>query len=116
MEDKPKDPEIVYKDSQDASLRNKFSKVLNSPIKKKGMYDFSDERVIYSWEEIFNEIGKLQEKAESKKTEYISYPVPTCPSNTVDPNLHYHNGIPCRQNPCYWAGTPNLTSTPWYMN
>jgi hypothetical protein len=75
MEDNPKDPETVYRDAQDVSLRSKFSKILKSPLKPRKLYDLTDERVTYSWEEIFYEIGKLQERADRpQKTEYITTP------------------------------------------
>ena len=75
MEDNPKDPEVVSKDARDVSLRNKFSKILKSPLKPRKLYDLTEERYIYSWEEIFYEIGKLQEKADrSQKIEYIQTP------------------------------------------
>ena len=31
-----------------------------------------------------------------------SYPPIIFPQTTTDPNLHYHNGQPCRNNPCVW--------------
>ncbi len=89
MEDNPKDTEAVYRDAQDVSLRNKFSKILKSPLKTRKVYDLTDERVTYSWEEIFYEIGKLQERADRpQKTEYITTTTP----NTGTPWTFPGNG------------------------
>ena len=87
---------------QDKELREKFSKVLGKVPTSRFL---NEKDSPYSWEEIFNEIGKLQERAEKPPVErYIPQnPSPLMPLNQPNPNLHYHNGAPCYQNPCVWC-------------
>jgi hypothetical protein len=57
------------------------------------------------WAEIYEAIGKLKERANQPPVEkWINCPAPT-PLNVPHPNLHYHNGSPCYNNPCIWAGS-----------
>jgi len=46
----------------DAQRRKTLSEMLNAPFKKKGMYDYDTERVIYSWPEIYFALGNLTAK------------------------------------------------------
>jgi hypothetical protein len=50
---------------RDKELREIFSKILNAPFVRKSPYDTKNELTTFTWEEIFNEIGKLQQKANS---------------------------------------------------
>lgn len=57
-----------------------------------------------SWAEIYEAIGKLKERAEKPQKEIVYFPSTNpMPLYNNDPNLHYHNGIPCRNNPCVWC-------------
>jgi hypothetical protein len=87
----------------DKELREKFSKILGAPNKKKGMYDYVDERVTYSWEEIFTEIGKLIERSEKPPVEkwIPRYDIPVR-NEFPKPEPHYHGTMPCYNNPCTW--------------
>jgi len=49
--------------------------------------------------DIYIEIGRLKERADTNNT---IYKVPHL-TNSTDPNLHYHHGMPCYQNPCNWC-------------
>lgn len=41
--------------------------MLNAPLKPQKQYDYGDtERVVYSWDEIFFELGRLTEKAKEE--------------------------------------------------
>lgn len=56
-----------------------------------------------TWAEIYVAIGKLKERAEKNiinVPHYESMPF----INKDNPNLHYHNGMPCYNNPCVWCG------------
>lgn len=88
----------------DKELREKFSKILGSPLEQRGMsYVSNNKHEVYSWEEIFNEIGKLQERANQPPQVVKEYwPSPT-PGGVGSSNVHYHNGMPCYQNPCVWC-------------
>lgn len=64
-----------------------------------------------SWAEIYEAIGKLKERAEKPQKEIVHFPS-TNPTPLgygqlglyrTDPNLHYHNGNPCRNNHCVWC-------------
>jgi len=46
----------------DLQRRKTISEMLNAPFKKKSMYDYNIERVIYSWPEIYFYLGILQAK------------------------------------------------------
>ena len=46
----------------DLQRRKNLSEMLYAPFKKKGMYDYDTERIIYSWPEIYFELGKLTSK------------------------------------------------------
>jgi len=46
----------------DLQRRKVLSEMLNAPFKKKNMYDYDAERVIYSWPEIYFTLGKLTAK------------------------------------------------------
>lgn len=48
----------------DAQRRKTLSEMLNAPYKEKGAYDFSKERLVYSWPEIYFALGKLIAKKE----------------------------------------------------
>ena len=79
----------------DKDIREKFSKVLGAPE-----YGLSSTKVVYSWEEIFCEIGKLQERANRP---IPSIPFLTGPMQSADYKeaaFHFHNGMKCYQNPC----------------
>lgn len=56
-----------------------------------------------SWAEIYEAIGKLKERAERPQKEIVYFPNTNPMPLSQDPNLHYHNGIPCRNNPCLWC-------------
>ena len=57
-----------------------------------------------SWAEIYAEIGRLKEKAQNPQKEIVYMPSSNpLPLYNIDPNLHYHNGMPCRNNPCVWC-------------
>lgn len=43
----------------DVERRKIFSEMLNAPYKDKGQYDYSRERVLYSWPIIYFALGKL---------------------------------------------------------
>ena len=43
----------------DLQRRKVLSEMLNAPFKKKSMYDYDTERIIYSWPEIYFALGKL---------------------------------------------------------
>jgi len=95
-------------ENNDKELREKFSKVLGAPYTTRSMYDSTSSRATYSWEEIFNEIGKLQERATFRESDLIRretepYPYKDEPSQKQPP--HYHNGSPCYNNPCITCGT-----------
>ena len=56
-----------------------------------------------SWPTIYAEIGRLQEQAQRNNVP-VTYPVWQPPQEVnKNPNLHYHNGIPCYNNPCTWC-------------
>ena len=88
----------------DKEMREQFSKVLGSPTDFRNAYN--EKQVVWSWEEIFNKIGKLQERA-SRPPEVVKEYWPSTnpmPLNVPRPtDVHYHNGIPCYQNPCTWC-------------
>lgn len=50
-------------EEQEKQLREKFSVVLGSPCITSQYYDSTKKRVIYSWEQIFFELGKLTQKS-----------------------------------------------------
>lgn len=82
----------------DKELREKFSKVL-------GKHSLATREVI-TWEEIFAEIGRLQERANKPAIEkYV--PQPFFPGNyptKTETQPHYHDSaIPCYKNPCVWC-------------
>lgn len=56
-----------------------------------------------SWAEIYEAIGKLKERALNTQKEIVYIPRISILQTTGDPNLHYHNGIACRNNPCVWC-------------
>lgn len=56
---------------------------------------------IASWAEIYREIGRLQERAEKPPVEKFTMPC-NQKSNDVQ-NTHYHDGMPCPNNPCVWC-------------
>lgn len=43
----------------DRIRRANLSVFLNAPMKKRGQYDYSDERITYAWPEIYFHLGKL---------------------------------------------------------
>lgn len=53
--------------------------------------------------EIYEAIGKLKERAERPQKEVVYFPNPVQPLMNNNPNLHYHNGSPCYNNPCVWC-------------
>lgn len=57
-----------------------------------------------SWPEIYAEIGKLQERAD-KQPEIRYFPSVDPMPLSSQPNVHYHHGQPCYNNPCVWSGT-----------
>lgn len=83
---------------EDLELRKKFSRVLGAPSSRgTGVYD-SLKQITYSWEEIFNEIGKLQERANKPaKIEYVPYqvPQPQTPINPAGPIWYGPTNTPC---------------------
>lgn len=83
----------------DKELRGKFTKilgVLNTPQKL-------SQDIPASWEEIFVEIGKLQERANKPPVkEWMPYS-PVGPQLLGNQQVHYHNGQPCYKNPCVWC-------------
>jgi hypothetical protein len=104
------DYQVFKKDmDNDKELREKFSRVLGAPISQRGMYGVSDDKQsVYSWEEIFTEIGKLLQRANTPKIEYITRekdPLYNYPKQKNPLEPHYHgNGIPCWNNPCLRTG------------
>lgn len=82
---------------QDEELRTKFTRVL-------GLYGTQKGALLngkpISWEEIFAEIGKLQERA-NRPVQPI-YPI-NQPISAGTSQVHYHNGSPCYKNPCVWC-------------
>lgn len=44
---------------EDTQRRKTLSEMLNAPFKKKGAYDYTEERVVYSWPEMHFALGKL---------------------------------------------------------
>lgn len=83
---------------EDKELREKFSKVLGAP-----RYGLSSTVEIFSWEEIFCEVGKLQERANRPIPPPM--PFPTTPqSESKEAPYHFHEGgIKCYKNPCVWC-------------
>ena len=60
-----------------------------------------------TWSEIYVEIGRLQERA----VRNLNQPVWNPPQEVnQNPNLHYHNGMPCYNNPCVWFGDSMITN------
>lgn len=60
--------------TSEKQMRERLSKILGAPNKKRGAYDYTDEQITWSWEEIFFAIGKLKERAsERDKTPYIPF-------------------------------------------
>lgn len=56
-----------------------------------------------SWAEIYEAIGKLKERVEKPK-EIVYFPnTNPMPLTEYNLNLHYHNGMPCRNNSCVWS-------------
>ena len=56
--------------------------------------------------ELIEEIRKLREELEkfnNRQPVQIQYPPQYIPPNYHNPALHYHNGMPCYQNPCLWC-------------
>jgi len=49
--------------TSEKQMRERLSKILGAPNKKKGAYDYTDEQITWSGEEIFFAIGKLKERA-----------------------------------------------------
>jgi hypothetical protein len=90
---------------RDLELREIFSKLLDAPGKKKTIYDHTDERITYSWEEIFCELGRLRERAtKALEKSYTPEDRPSLrPFENVIQACHYHNGYPCYKNPCVWC-------------
>lgn len=57
---------------RDKELREIFSKILNAPFQRREQYSYKDsERTTFTWEEIFNEIGKLQERSLVEKKSFF---------------------------------------------
>jgi hypothetical protein len=57
-------------------------------------------------EKLTAEIEKLRielEKFNSRPNIQPYYPPQYIPPNYHNPALHYHNGMPCYQNPCVWC-------------
>ncbi len=51
-------------ENRELELRKTFSKLLNAPFAKRETYDYgNDKRIVYSWDEIFFELGRLTEKS-----------------------------------------------------
>ena len=55
--------------SFEENIRKEFLKVLDTPLVQKGSYSYEREKVLYSWFEIFAEIGKLLQLGRSKSYE-----------------------------------------------
>lgn len=60
-----------------------------------------------SWAEIYEAIGSLKARAnQPMQIPFNTNGYGGCqPLTQTEPAYHYHNGIKCFNNPCYWAGT-----------
>jgi len=90
----------------DKEMREKLSKALGARVDH--AYGKATQN-IYSWEEIFTEIGKLLERAKEvdiqknpftpiRRTDEQPEVTPNYPRTMSQP--HYHSGSPCWNNPC----------------
>lgn len=55
----------------DLEHRTTLSKVLGAPLKKKDPYEYKSEQIVYSWGEIYYEIGRLAERASQNHKQHV---------------------------------------------
>lgn len=78
----------------DDGRRLEFSKILNAPLEKKGAYDYNYQPTVYSWSQIFAEVGKLLTREDNlllrEKVEKLSFAVDQIQLALIDDEPHDH--------------------------